>query len=355
MDRRVKAVRFAGVLLAVILAATPGNKSRAGVRHEHRTPATKDPIGEPSPARAAVQTQMKNVDLRIDPTIILQIHHLRGRLIGTTRNPPTFDDKRSFVVDIASGEIGISSASLSDLMNRYVLAHPHSPLKNLQISTEGNRLKQTGTVHKGIDLPFELVGTPEATPDGRIRLRTISVKSAHIPVKGLMDLFRLSTGTLIDLNQSHGLRAEKDDLILNPQEMIPAPGIRGLVSAVRVEGDGILLIFGLSDHRRSVAQAADTANPREAPLAPPRPSAPNYMYFRGGTLRFGKLTMTDADLEIIDADPEDPFDFYLDKYNQQLVAGCSESTLSYGLIVFMPDFDKLGKGVTESRNADCKR
>lgn len=39
-------------------------------------------------------------------------------------------------------------------------------------------------------------------------------------------------------------------------------------------------------------------------------TAPNYMCYRGSVLRFGKLTMVDADLQIADADPKDPFDFF---------------------------------------------
>jgi hypothetical protein len=37
----------------------------------------------------------------------------------------------------------------------------------------------------------------------------------------------------------------------------------------------------------------------------------DYMYYQGGELSFGKTTMHGADLEIIDADPKDPFDFFL--------------------------------------------
>jgi hypothetical protein len=64
------------------------------------------------------------------------------------------------------------------------------------------------------------------------------------------------------------------------------------------------------------------------------------MYYRGGVLRFGKLTMTGADLLIVDADPRDPFDFFLDRYNDQLVAGYSRNTVSKALIAIMPDYRK---------------
>jgi hypothetical protein len=65
------------------------------------------------------------------------------------------------------------------------------------------------------------------------------------------------------------------------------------------------------------------------------------MYFRHGTLRFGKLTMVNADLLIVDQDPASIFDFSLDRYNDQLVAGYSKSTASLGLVVYMPDLRTL--------------
>jgi hypothetical protein len=67
----------------------------------------------------------------------------------------------------------------------------------------------------------------------------------------------------------------------------------------------------------------------------------NYMVYRGAQLRFGKLTMSDTDLTLIDMDPQDPFDFYLDHYQDQLVAGYTKSTPSFGLRSYFRDYDKL--------------
>lgn len=64
------------------------------------------------------------------------------------------------------------------------------------------------------------------------------------------------------------------------------------------------------------------------------------MHCRGGTLRFGKLTMSDSDMELIDADPSDPFDFFPARYIEQLTARYSKNTSSGGLTVHMPDFDE---------------
>ncbi|MGB8580600.1 MAG: hypothetical protein WCD47_07240 [Candidatus Sulfotelmatobacter sp.] len=51
--------------------------------------------------------------------------------------------------------------------------------------------------------------------------------------------------------------------------------------------------------------------------------------------------MRDADLIMIDMDPRDPFDFYLDHYQDQLVAGYTKSTPAFGLRAYARDYDKL--------------
>ena len=70
-------------------------------------------------------------------------------------------------------------------------------------------------------------------------------------------------------------------------------------------------------------------------------AATNYVCYRGNQLRFGKLTITDTDMVLIDMNPRDAFDFYLDRYKQQIVAGYTKETPTLGLRVFMRDFNKL--------------
>jgi hypothetical protein len=67
------------------------------------------------------------------------------------------------------------------------------------------------------------------------------------------------------------------------------------------------------------------------------------MFYRGRVLRFGKLTMEDADLQIVDADPDDPFEFSLAQINRQLVAGSSRNQTDFGLVTTMPDYGDLLK------------
>jgi len=134
---------------------------------------------------------------------------------------------------------------------------------------------------------------------------------------------------MIKTQASRGVTVDGDDILLDPERLVPPPHIKGRLTAVRVEKDRIVQIFGGTGRD----------------LAPPDPDARNYMYYKGGTLRFGKLTMNGADLQIVDADPGDPFYFYLKEYKKQLVAGYSQNTPSLGLIVHMPDYDQSGRSL----------
>jgi hypothetical protein len=144
-----------------------------------------------------------------------------------------------------------------------------------------------------------------------------------------MRLFHLSLGKLLTLQPGHGARIEKDDFILDPTAMLPPPAIRGRLTSISVVPYGLLQTFG------PMGAAA------VAPLHRPQSTAPNYMYFHGSTLRFGKLTMVGADLEIVDKDPSNPFDYAPDRYLDHLVAGTEFTTPVGGLIVHMPDLGTL--------------
>jgi hypothetical protein len=75
-----------------------------------------------------------------------------------------------------------------------------------------------------------------------------------------------------------------------------------------------------------------------------------YIYHRGGVLRFGKLTMVDADLEIV-GDRPGLFNFFQREYQKQLVAGYSKNTRSNGLVAHMVDYSHFQlRGAAEHRN-----
>jgi hypothetical protein len=276
-----------------------------------------------SPPRNAVAVAMRNVMYHFTAPIAVHIYELSGWLTPTGQNPfPIFDDARSFVLHIDAADMALTTQAMSNILNEHVFVARDSPLKDISITTSGNTLKITGKLHSKGDIPFEEEGTLSLTPQSEIRIHSDKVRAAHLPVKGLMDLLGVNISDLISTNKVRGVRAEKDDLLINPEEILPLPKIEGRLNSIELKGNTILEHFG-----------------GRVPRLPPG----NYMTYRGGRLRFGKLTMNDTDMQLIDISPQDPFDFYLEHYQEQLVAGYTKTTPAFGLRVFMPDYDKLKK------------
>jgi hypothetical protein len=273
------------------------------------------------------QVEMRNVDFYVDPEVVLHIHRLRGTIRSRSGGPVVFDDKRSLIIHLAHAEVGLTGKDLTALLNKYVFAYPDAPLSDLRVATAGSQVVLTGHLHKGVSLPFTIRAEVSATTDGHIRMHPVQTKIVGLGVSRLMHGLGLSLQKLIDLRKARGASAIGNDIYLAPDSILPPPAIEGHVTAVRVEGDEVIETFD------------NEAKP--ARLDIPDSHQANFMFYRGGILRFGKLTMTDAEMQIVDLDPKDPFRFSLDRYNEQLVAGYSRTLPDLGLEVFMRDVDKL--------------
>jgi hypothetical protein len=209
-----------------------------------------------------------------------------------------------------------------------VFGYKGSPLTNLRISISGNEIIQKGTLHKVAPLPFEIRATLSITPDGRIRMHPTRTEIIGLHVDKLMHGLGLPLEKVIDLSKAKGATVKGNDIYLDPTAIIPPPKIEGRVAAVRIQSNEVVMTFGSGQFVQ--------------PLAVPNAAVSNYMYYQGGTLRFGKLMQIGADMLITDLDPQDPFRFDLDRYKPQLVAGYSKTLESGGLEVWMRDIDKIG-------------
>jgi hypothetical protein len=276
-----------------------------------------------------VQIEMKNVRLHAADGIVLDVANLRGTMVSRTAGaPPVFDDQRSFVLHLRHAELSLDVTSLQNLLNQFVFAYDGAPVKQLTVQTDHGQLALKGKLHKGIDVPFSVKASVSVTTDGRMRLHTESMKAVGVPAKGLLELFGLKLEDVMNVKARKGIEIQDNDIIIAAGQVLPPPEIAGRLVRVTVSGNRIVQVFD------------DGAGPA-APLARPSPSARNYVYFGGGDIRFGKLTMHDADLQLIDSDPKDPFDFFPARYSAQLVAGYSKNTPAKGLKTFMPDYDDL--------------
>ena len=272
-----------------------------------------------------VRAEMHNVLYHFTDSISVHIAQLEGELVPTQGNDlPIFDDPNSFTLAIESARISVSTDALANVLNQYAFSAADAPLKGVRVSTEGDKIKLRGRLSSKGDVPFETEGSLSVTEDGKIRVHTEKVKAAHLPVKGLMDLLGESISKLIDTRKVRGVRVHGDDLFLTPSELFPPPHIEGRLSSIVIRGNEIVQEYGSAS--RPWANLSG-----------------NYMAYRGAQLRFGKLTMSNTDLTLLDLDPQDSFDFYLDHYKDQLVAGYTKITPSFGLRSYFRDYNKLAK------------
>jgi len=146
----------------------------------------------------------------------------------------------------------------------------------------------------------------------------------------LMRALGLHLDRMMDLSGARGVTVKGDDLYLEPLRILPDPTVDGKLTSVRIEGPLLIQEFART--------ADDTIF---TTYAKPDSGSRNFIYFRGGQLRFGKLTMDDTDLLIHDADEADPLDLYFADYNRQLVAGHTSNLANYGLRTWMVDYAKL--------------
>jgi hypothetical protein len=316
------------ILLIAAVAAVGFGRSRI--------PADSTPVSVRKVPPAAgehdtlTQVSMRNVNFYLMPNGALRIRKLRGTVRSLNGGPVVFDDKNSFVIHLTYAEIGLNGADITTLMNDYIFAYPGAPLKRLKVHTSGSQVVQTGVMHKILDIPFQITADVSVTPEGLIRLHPVKTRILGVDGNSLMRAFGLTLQKILDLSKAKGVTVKGNDLFLDPVLILPPPAIEGHATAIRVDGDQLVQTFG------TVAEST--------PLAQPDTSATAYMFFKSGTLHFGKLLMLDAEMQIVDLRPTGFFNFDLDKYKEQLVAGYERTLPDLGLEVYMLGLDKLSAG-----------
>jgi len=279
----------------------------------------------------ATWVEMHNVLLNEGPTLKLRVRWLRGVMHPTRPDIiPSFDDPDSFWLDIEAGVVGTSIADLAAALNAGLL--DGAPLQHVSLAPYGKQIKVSGTLHKGIALPLEMIGDLGAAPDGRIRMHIAKLRVLKIPVKGVLDTFHLKAGDLVNPKGAKGVEVAGDDLYFDPEKILPAPRKRGKLTDVRIARGNIVEVYGSA--RPEVMKAKEWRN---------------FIRLRGGTLEFGKLTMQDVDLVMIDISSDAWFKFDLAHYQEQLVNGYTRMTPQAGLQIFMPDIDTIPRNETNQR------
>lgn len=331
MNRTSLALSLAVAVLAVtVLGAWSRDSTTASVGEAARTRS-------PDPADTMLWTDMRNVDLHVGSKsqAALHVRALRGRVIPTTPGViPFLDEPESFRIEVTSGTVALDGAAMSALMNERVFAYRGAPIRNLSISFENGQVVQRGIMHKGVDLRFEMWGDLSLTPDGWARIRPTKLRLMGVNGLKLLHALGLKLEKVLDVSGTKGvMQVVGDDMLIDPLRLIPPPRVSGRIATMRVEGSEIVQTFvrAPEDDLYSAQLKPDT-------------SVHNYIYYRFGQLRFGKLLMTPTDLLIGDADESDPLDLDLPRYERQLVAGYTRTMPGGALRTWMVDVNDLGKG-----------
>ncbi|MGB7435586.1 MAG: hypothetical protein WBR26_27695 [Candidatus Acidiferrum sp.] len=302
-------------------SAAPANPAASPSASAPSAPA---PLEPPVQNAHGVKAEMRNVMFHLTPSAAAHLVVLSGELWPTGKNEMVvFDDKDSFEVRIANGTMAISPQALSDVMNNYVFAKKDAPLKDITVSINDDQLIIKGKLHSKGDLPFGTSGTLSVNDDGRLRLRTQKITALHVPVKGLMSLFGIELAKVMNTSKIDGIDADKNDLLMDLSLLLPPPHIRGKVVAVHIEKNAVVTIFG--DGGKSL----------------PTSEKHSYMAFSGNAVKFGHLVMDPANLTVLDLDPAATLDWDQDHYRQQLEAGYSKLTPTFGLEAYAKDYSKL--------------
>ena len=286
------------------------------------------------PAKGAVRLQVQNGLFHVMDDVMLTVPRLDAWMIPKPGQTVSLDSKNSFILQINSGETYLKSSDLAALLNEYLLPHAKTPIKNITVAFEGNQVTVKGDLQKVVDIPFEGKGTVSVADDSDIRVHFTQLKAAGVLKKGLLDFLGIKLSKVAQPRKQSRFSIEGDDIILPITALFPPPRVAGKLSAVRIDGDALVQVFGPPNHT----------------IPPPPTPAKNFLYFRGGRMKFGKLTMDDVDLELVDKDPSNAFDFSLDHYAEQLQAGYSKSLPSLGLVVFMPDYGAVAAHPPAKKN-----
>jgi hypothetical protein len=259
-----------------------------------------------------------NIQLRKGPNFRVYIAWISGQMLRTKGNGnPSFDDPESFILQIEKGVIHANIGDIGKYLNS--TSAKDAPLKNIDIQPDGDLIKIHGTVKKAMSLPIEIVGSLAATPDGLVRLHVQHISVLKVPVKGLLGTFDVKLSDLVHSTHLPGVTVSGNDFFFDTEKLLPPPHIRGQLTTVRVKVPDIEVIYG------------------NAPNDPTQLAQwHNFIRFRNGAVDFGKLTMHNADLTMIDAAKEPWFDLDLVNYQNQLVNGDTRMTAQAGLEIYMP-------------------
>jgi hypothetical protein len=137
--------------------------------------------GAAAPPVTRCGIEMRNVSLHVAEGVVLEVRTLDGEFISHSKvDPPIFDDPASYTLKMRSADLSLDAASLTNLLQLGLKARP-SPLRDVKVTFENGELHASGKLKKGVEVPFSMVATVSAAPDGSMRLHATKMKAIGVP------------------------------------------------------------------------------------------------------------------------------------------------------------------------------
>ena len=274
------------------------------------------------PLNGPVHFQARNIIFHVMDDVHLDVKSVDALLLPSSLSEPvTLDDPNSMKVRMQSGDTSISAEDMSTLLNKYALPRSNLPLRDVKVTFEDGEAHFTGKVHKLIDLPFSASATVGVTAKGNFHLHFNNITAAGILHKKLLDFFGLSIADLAKRDQAHSFHIHGDDVDFPIHILFPAPYFTGYMSSATIVGDRMVQVFGVIK-----------------PFTPAPVPAEHYIYFRGGVMAFGRLSMQGVDLEMLNKDGDNEFEFSIQNIFRQVLAGYLKNLPDHGLVGYIASY-----------------
>lgn len=268
----------------------------------------------------------KNVVFRLDKDIAMFLEDMNADVVLKDPTMPYVPaNKTEYSLQIHQARVRKGPAAMEALMNKYIFTGPDSPIKDVKMAFKGDKIVMSGKMKKGIWVGFEMEGTLEPTPDGKIVMTPTVVKSMGLRVDGLMSLMGLEMQKLLKMQEEKGLVMDGNQIIMDPSKMYPPPALVGRVTNVYIANGQFHCEF--NDGKARPWPDVPVKNQR------------SMLLMWGGDILINKTLVLDAKMQILDATPDTPMVYALDFYREQLEAGYTVSTRAGHMITYGPDIN----------------
>ncbi len=271
---------------------------------------------------------LSNVDFCWTNNACALLETVTGKLKPNSGNTITVDTPTSYHVALEHSQVRMNPIDFAGMLNDSIFNYPESALRNLKVNIvdgdkdKGRQLEVTGNIKVLLWIPFDMrvsLGLKKDTNELQITVNDLDVLGI-IPATWAIKIDPLNLEELLPLPKNNHLRIVENSLFIKPFGLFPPPRITGTMDTVAIEPKTIYLEFNGEKRNTGLKN--------------------NGIKLNGGRMQFGQLTMAPVAISISDKNPENPFRFNVDTYDQRLGESAIAMQDNGSVAVTMPDLPK---------------